>query len=53
MNILQSVGQRYYKEGSDGCTVHSVVYNLTQKTSYFIPNENYGDESAKFYYTAA
>lgn len=53
MNILQSVGQRYYKEGSDGCTVHSVVYNLTQKTSYFIPNENYDDESAKFYYTAA
>ncbi|MDE5714645.1 MAG: linear amide C-N hydrolase [Anaeroplasmataceae bacterium] len=51
MRILQSVGQRYYKEGHDGCTVHSVVYNLTKKTSYFIPNENYSDESAKFYYS--
>ncbi len=50
MNILQSVGQRYYKEGHSGCTVHSVVYNLTKRTSYFIPNENYSDESAKFYY---
>lgn len=51
MDILKSVGQRYYKEGSKGCTVHSVVYNLTQKTSYFIPNENYSDETAHFRYT--
>ncbi len=51
MDILESVGQRYYKEGHDGCTVHSVVYNLTQKTSYFIPNENYKDDTAKFNYT--
>lgn len=50
MDILQSVGQRYYKEDHDGCTVHSVVYNLTQHTSYFIPNENYSDETARFYY---
>ncbi|MDE5856191.1 MAG: linear amide C-N hydrolase [Anaeroplasmataceae bacterium] len=51
MNILESVGQRYYKEGHSGCTVHSVVYNLTKKTSYFIPNENYKDEKAKFHYS--
>lgn len=51
MDILQSVGQRYYKEGHSGCTVHSVVYNLTKHTSYFIPNENYSDDSAKFYYS--
>lgn len=50
MDILRSVGQRYYKEGHSGCTVHSVVYNLTQGTSYFIPNENYDDAKAKFYY---
>lgn len=50
MKILQSVGQRYYKEGHSGCTVHSVVYNLTKKTSFFIPNENYADDTAKFYY---
>ncbi len=51
MNILESVGQRYYKEGHDGCTVHSVVYNLTKKTSYFIPNENYKEDNAKFHYS--
>ncbi|MDE7106400.1 MAG: linear amide C-N hydrolase [Anaeroplasmataceae bacterium] len=51
MDILESVGQRYYKEGHSGCTVHSVVYNLTKHTSYFIPNENYKDETAKFYYS--
>ncbi|MDE7095216.1 MAG: linear amide C-N hydrolase, partial [Anaeroplasmataceae bacterium] len=50
MDILESVGQRYYKEDHDGCTVHSVVYNLTKKTSYFIPNENYKDDKAKFHY---
>lgn len=51
MNILESVGQRYYKEGHDGCTVHSVVYNLTKKNSYFIPNENYKEDNAKFHYS--
>ncbi len=51
MNILESVGQRYYKEGHNGCTVHSVVYNLTKKTSYFIPNENYKEDNAKFHYS--
>ena len=51
MTILESVGQRYYKEGHDGCTVHSVVYNLTKKTSYFIPNENYKEDNAKFHYS--
>ena len=51
MAILQSVGQRYYKEGSTGCTVHSVIYNLTNKTSFFIPNENYDEVTARFYYS--
>ncbi|MDE6408131.1 MAG: linear amide C-N hydrolase [Anaeroplasmataceae bacterium] len=51
MDILESVGQRYYKPGHDGCTVHSVVYNLTKGTSYFIPNENYKDDTAKFHYS--
>lgn len=51
MDILESVGQRYYKEGHSGCTVHSVVYNLTKHTSYFIPNENYKDNTAKYHYS--
>lgn len=51
MSVLESVGQRYYKQDSTGCTVHSIVYNLTKKTSYFIPNEHYHEDSAKFYYS--
>lgn len=50
MDILAYVGRRNYKEG-DGVTVHSVVYNLTQKTAFWVANENYGDKSACFEYS--
>lgn len=50
MDILQAVGQRYYKEGATGCTVHSVVYNLTNRSSYFVPNEHYNEEGFLFKY---
>ena len=33
---------------ANGCTVHSVVYNLTDKTMMWIPNENYNDSDAVF-----
>lgn len=48
MNILRSVGRRTYK-GGGGCTVHSVVFNLTKKSVLWVANENYDDASA--YYT--
>lgn len=48
MDILRSVGRRTYK-GGGGCTVHSVVFNLTKKTVLWVANENYDDRSA--YYT--
>ncbi len=49
MNILAAVGRRNWKnDDKNGCTVHSVVYNLTEKTVLWVSNENYGDESAVF-----
>ena len=49
MDILAIVGRRTWKnDDGNGCTVHSVVYNLTDKTAMWIPNENYTDETAVF-----
>ncbi len=50
MRILSEVGQRTFN-GGGGCTVHSAVYNLTQKTVLWVSNENYGDKSATFGYS--
>lgn len=49
MDILGIVGRRTWKnDDGNGCTVHSVVYNLTDKTMMWIPNENYSDSNAVF-----
>lgn len=49
MDILSIVGRRTWKnDDGNGCTVHSVVYNLTDKTMMWIPNENYSDSNAVF-----
>lgn len=49
MDILGIVGRRTWKnDDGNGCTVHSVVYNLTDKTMMWIPNENYNDPEAVF-----
>ena len=49
MRILSIVGRRSWKnDDNNGCTVHSVVYNLTKNTVLWIPNENYNDETAIF-----
>lgn len=52
MDILKTVGRRSWAEG-DGCTVHSVVYNLTQKTALWVSNENFGDTTAIYEYSFA
>lgn len=47
MDILSIVGRRTWKnDDGNGCTVHSAVYNLTDKTMLFVPNENYTDSQA-------
>ena len=49
MDILGIVGRRTWKnDDGNGCTVHSVVYNLTDKTVMWVPNENYDDPDAVF-----
>jgi len=49
MDILAAVGRRTWKnDDRNGCTVHSVVYNLTDKTALWVSNENYDDPTAVF-----
>ena len=49
MDILAAVGRRSWKnDDGNGCTVHSVVYNLTDRTAMWIPNEHYGDPDAVY-----
>lgn len=49
MDILSIVGRRTWKnDDGNGCTVHSVVYNLTDKTMLWVSNENYDDPTAVF-----
>ena len=49
MDILKIVGRRdWNNDDGNGCTVHSVVYNLTDKTALWVTNENFDDPSAVF-----
>ena len=49
MELLSGVGRRTWKnDDKNGCTVHSVVYNLTQKTAVWTPNEHYGEDGYTF-----
>lgn len=52
MDILRIVGRRNWKnDDKNSCTVHSVVYNMTDKTALWIPNEHYNDPSAAFIFS--
>ena len=49
MDILAIVGRRSWdNDDGNGCTVHSVVYNLTDRTVRWVPNENFDDPTAVF-----
>lgn len=49
MDILQAVGRRGWdNDDKNSCTVHSAVYNLTQKTVLWVTNENYDNPGAVF-----
>ena len=50
MDILKDVGRRTWN-GGGGVTVHSAVYNLTQKTVLWVANENYSDNTAVYTYS--
>lgn len=54
MDILQAVGRRGWdNDDKNSCTVHSAVYNLTQKTVLWVTNENYDDPDAVFTFSLA
>lgn len=48
MDILASVGRRSWNSNGEHLTVHSAIYNLSQKKVYWVPNENYNDPEAWF-----
>lgn len=48
MDILASVGRRSWNSNGEHLTVHSAIYNLSEKTVYWVPNENYNDTEAWF-----
>lgn len=52
MALLAGVGRRNWQEthpDSNGTTIHSVVYNLTDCTSYWVGNEHYGEAAYSFH----
>lgn len=49
MEILKLVGRRSWNnDDGNGCTVHSVVYNLTDRSMLWVSNENFDDPTAVF-----
>ena len=49
MDILEIVGRRSWKnDDKNGCTVLSAVYNNTDRTVTWVPNENFDDPNAVF-----
>ncbi|MBQ8001903.1 MAG: linear amide C-N hydrolase [Clostridia bacterium] len=54
MQVLATVGRRNWNnDDSNSVTVHSAIYNLTDKTVYWVSNENWDDESAIFEFSLA
>ena len=51
MDLLASVGRRTWNnDDSNSNTVHSVVYDLTDKSVLWVGNEHYGEEAYTFEY---
>ena len=49
MELLRGVGRRSWSnDDANTVTAHSVVYNLTDRTALWVPNENFDDETAYF-----
>ena len=49
MDLLASVGRRTWdNDDSNSNTVHSVVYDLTDKSGLWVGNEHYGEEAYTF-----
>ncbi len=49
MDVLAMIGRRTWNnDDGNGCTVHSAVFNLTDKTMLWVSNENFDDPTAVF-----
>ena len=49
MDLLASVGRRTWdNDDSNSNTVHSVVYDLTDKSVLWVGNEHYGEKAYTF-----
>ena len=49
MDILSIVGRRTWNnDDGNGCTVHSAVYNLTDRSVLWVPNEHYAEDGAVY-----
>ena len=49
MDLLASEGRRTWNnDDSNSNTVHSVVYDLTDKSVLWVGNEHYGEEAYTF-----
>ena len=47
--VAHASGRSSWKNDDDnGCTVHSAIYNLTNRSVLWVSNENYSDPSAVF-----
>ena len=52
MALLAEVGRRTWNnDDSNSLTVHSAVYNLTDKTVLWVGNEHYGEDGRTFRYS--
>lgn len=49
LEILEAVGRRTWNPDGSIVTVHSVVYNLTDRTATWVSNEHYGEEAFTYY----
>lgn len=55
MALLGEVGRRNWLvdgDNTNGITVHSVIYNLTDRTSLWVGNEHFGEDAYTFIYKA-
>ena len=50
MSILSAAALRDYNNDIKCVTVHSAIYNLTEKTVYWVSNRNYGKDKFTFRY---
>lgn len=52
MDLLAEVGRRTWNnDDSNSCTIHSAVYNLTDKSVLWVGNEHYGEDAYTFRYS--